>query len=258
MTTEEAAEVAAALISDRAVPFELADTPDETETEEATDSLETPRPAPPKSSSETPIPSAPKPGPSIGRSLRGAIDTEQMPETAAEAISRRGKVGLTYDAQAWADRLGISVSDISEICEDPDDEWLSDNAEVFYLIGRGVGLTVSTHDGAILAVRRESSMSRFRPRDEFRRPGIPRGRGGVGNRYPNDEKELRKLLIARGFEVVTVASGHQRISKDGNSKSISSTPGEGRTVINEAKAIEREFGVSLVKSSGKTRKRRKS
>lgn len=244
LNDQEAIQAAAALLSESSPAFEAekAEVPDPVERPSC------PTPADLALPRRAPEPKPRRPRPS-GRPDKGVIDVSSMPHSSSEALRvREGKVDFVSDSRRWAEKLSVSDEEIIGICEDPEEEWLSENAEVFYVIGNGVGLTISTYDGAVLAVRKDFHMNRFRlPEREER--GTPRGRGGSGRRYPNDADGLRRLLVERGFEVETVGSGHQRVSRDGLSKNISSTPGDHRTVINEIKNIERHFGVSLAKES---------
>lgn len=247
LSPSEIARAAAALLSDHVPAFEK--------------SIEPPVEPVPVPAAEAP-PACPKPSDiassmtaptalpardaHVSRPAKGRIDVSAMPITAAEAIRLHGGVSLVPDAREWAGRIGADEEAIADVCTAPEEEWLSENAEVFYVIGDGLGLTVSTYDGAVLAVRRASAMDRFRPRErsEVR---VPRGRGGSGRSYPQDAEELRQLLVERGFSVDVAQSGHRRVSRDGSSVNISSTPSDHRTVLNEAKKIERHFGVSLRK-----------
>lgn len=250
LSPSEIARAAAALLSDHVPAFEKSIEPS---AEPVPVPVEPPAEAPPAcpkpsdiASSMTAPTAAPVQDAHVSRPTKGRIDVSAMPATAAEAIRLRGGVSLVPDAQEWASRLGADEGAIADVCTTPEEEWLSENAEVFYVIGDGLGLTVSTYDGAVLTVRRASAMDRFRPRErsEVR---VPRGRGGSGRSYPQDADELRQLLVERGFSVDVAQSGHRRVSRDGSSVNISSTPSDYRTVLNEAKRIERHFGVSLKK-----------
>lgn len=246
LSDEQAAGIASALLSDQVEPVFV--------------TLDPPKPKPgpstvpkPSDIKRIPLPSSPATTPTPeADSRRGhhrsPLDLDSFPYSAEEAVGRRGSVSFVRSSEEWADRLGVDEERVLSICANPDDEWLSDNAEVFYVVGQGVGLTVSTDDGAVLGVRRAQHMGQFRVPDR-QAPGIPRGRGGSGRRYPSDAEGLRRLLSERGFEVDVVGSGHQRVSLDRRSVNISSTPGDYRTVINEIKKIERHFGVSLAKES---------
>lgn len=247
LSPSEIARAAAALLSDHVPAFEKSIEPSVEPV--PVPSAEAP-PARPKPSDIAPSMTAPTAVPvrdaHVSRPTKGRIDVSAMPITAAEAIRLHGGVSLVPDAREWAGRIGADEEAIADVCTAPEEEWLSENAEVFYVIGDGLGLTVSTYDGAVLAVRRASAMDRFRPRErsEVR---VPRGRGGSGRSYPQDAEELRQLLVERGFSVDVAQSGHRRVSRDGSSVNISSTPSDHRTVLNEAKKIERHFGVSLRK-----------
>ena len=247
LSPSEIARAAAALLSDHVPAFEKSiEPPVEPVHVPAADAP----PACPKPSDIASSMTAPTALPArdthVSRPAKGRIDVSAMPITAAEAIRLHGGVSLVPDAREWAGRIGADEEAIADVCTAPEEEWLSENAEVFYVIGDGLGLTVSTYDGAVLAVRRASAMDRFRPRErsEVR---VPRGRGGSGRSYPQDAEELRQLLVERGFSVDVAQSGHRRVSLDGSSVNISSTPSDYRTVLNEAKKIERHFGVSLRK-----------
>ena len=247
LSPSEIARAAAALLSDHVPAFEKSiEPPVEPVHVPAADAP----PACPKPSDIASSMTAPTALPArdthVSRPTKGRIDVSAMPITAAEAIRLHGGVSLVPDAREWAGRIGADEEAIADVCTAPEEEWLSENAEVFYVIGDGLGLTVSTYDGAVLAVRRASAMDRFRPRErsEVR---VPRGRGGSGRSYPQDAEELRQLLVERGFSVDVAQSGHRRVSRDGSSVNISSTPSDHRTVLNEAKKIERHFGVSLRK-----------
>ena len=247
LSPSEIARAAAALLSDHVPAFEKSiEPPVEPVHVPAADAP----PACPKPSDIASSMTAPTALPArdthVSRPAKGRIDVSAMPITAAEAIRLHGGVSLVPDAREWAGRIGADEEAIADVCTAPEEEWLSENAEVFYVIGDGLGLTVSTYDGAVLAVRRASAMDRFRPRErsEVR---VPRGRGGSGRSYPQDAEELRQLLVERGFSVDVAQSGHRRVSRDGSSVNISSTPSDYRTVLNEAKKIERHFGVSLRK-----------
>lgn len=247
LSPSEIARAAAALLSDHVPAFEKSvEPPVEPVPVPATEAP----PACPKPSDIASSMTAPTALPArdahVSRPTKGRIDVSAMPITAAEAIRLHGGVSLVPDAREWASRIGADEEAIADVCTAPEEEWLSENAEVFYVIGDGLGLTVSTYDGAVLAVRRASAMDRFRPheRPEVR---VPRGRGGSGRSYPQDAEELRQLLVERGFSVDVAQSGHRRVSRDGSSVNISSTPSDHRTVLNEAKKIERHFGVSLRK-----------
>ena len=247
LSPSEIARAAAALLSDHVPAFEKSiEPPVEPAPAPAADAP----PACPKPSDIASSMTAPTALPArdahVSRPTKGRIDVSAMPITAAEAIRLHGGVSLVPDAREWAGRIGADEESIADVCTAPEEEWLSENAEVFYVIGDGLGLTVSTYDGAVLAVRRASAMDRFRPRErsEVR---VPRGRGGSGRSYPQDAEELRQLLVERGFSVDVAQSGHRRVSRDGSSVNISSTPSDHRTVLNEAKKIERHFGVSLRK-----------
>lgn len=247
LSPSEIARAAAALLSDHVPAFEKSiEPPVEPVTVPAAD-VPPARPKPSDIASSMTAPTAaPVRDAHVSRPTKGRIDVSAMPITAAEAIRLHGGVSLVPDAREWAGRIGADEEAIADVCTAPEEEWLSENAEVFYVIGDGLGLTVSTYDGAVLAVRRASAMDRFRPRErsEVR---VPRGRGGSGRSYPQDAEELRQLLVERGFSVDVAQSGHRRVSRDGSSVNISSTPSDHRTVLNEAKKIERHFGVSLRK-----------
>lgn len=247
LSPSEIARAAAALLSDHVPAFEKSiEPPVEPAPAPAADAPPAcPKPSDIASSMTAPT-AAPVRDARVSRPTKGRIDVSAMPITAAEAIRLHGGVSLVPDAREWAGRIGADEESIADVCTAPEEEWLSENAEVFYVIGDGLGLTVSTYDGAVLAVRRASAMDRFRPRErsEVR---VPRGRGGSGRSYPQDAEELRQLLVERGFSVDVAQSGHRRVSRDGSSVNISSTPSDHRTVLNEAKKIERHFGVSLRK-----------
>lgn len=253
LSPSEIARAAAALLSDHVPAFEKSIEPSAEPVPVPVEPAAATPPTPPTcpkpsdiASSMTAPTAAPAREVHVSRPTKGRIDVSAMPITAAEAIRLHGGVSLVPDAREWAGRLGADEDAIADVCTTPEEEWLSENAEVFYVIGDGLGLTVSTYDGAVLAVRRASAMDRFRPRErsEVR---VPRGRGGSGRSYPQDAEELRQLLVERGFSVDVAQSGHRRVSRDGSSVNISSTPSDYRTVLNEAKKIERHFGVSLRK-----------
>src|SRR5699024_4572106 len=247
LSPSEISRAAAALLSDHVPAFEKSIEPS---AEPVPVPVEPAAAAPPTRPKPSDIASSMTAAPArevhVSRPTKGRIDVSAMPITAAEAIRLHGGVSLVPDAREWAGRIGADEEAIADVCTAPEEEWLSENAEVFYVIGDGLGLTVSTYDGAVLAVRRASAMDRFRPRErsEVR---VPRGRGGSGRSYPQDAEELRQLLVERGFSVDVAQSGHRRVSQDGSSVNISSTPSDHRTVLNEAKKIERHFGVSLRK-----------
>lgn len=247
LSPSEIARAAAALLSDHVPAFEKSVEPPAEPVPAPSADAPPARPKPSDIASSMTAPTAlPARDTHVSRPTKGRIDVSAMPITAAEAIRLHGGVSLVPDAREWAGRIGADEEAIADVCTAPEEEWLSENAEVFYVIGDGLGLTVSTYDGAVLAVRRASAMDRFRPRErsEVR---VPRGRGGSGRSYPQDAEELRQLLVERGFSVDVAQSGHRRVSRDGSSVNISSTPSDHRTVLNEAKKIERHFGVSLRK-----------
>lgn len=171
--------------------------------------------------------------------------TTPFPDSAIEAlrVDDDGEVLFVSSSRGWAQRLDLDSTRIIEICSAPEEEWLADSAEVFYLVGGGFGLTISTSDGAVLAVRDGEDMDRFRPRSAP--GGVPRGKGGSGRRYPNDALGLRKLLRTEGFDLELDGSGHYEVQRDGISMHISATPSDYRTIINDIKKLERFFGVSL-------------
>src|SRR5699024_11573146 len=97
----------------------------------------------------------------VARPTPARIGVSATPITAAEAIRLHGGVSLVPDAREWAGRIGADEEAIADVCTAPEEEWLSENAEVFYVIGDGIGLTVTTYDGTVLAVRRVSAFDTF-------------------------------------------------------------------------------------------------
>lgn len=81
-----------------------------------------------------------------------------------------------------------------------------------------------------------------RPRDVEPRP---RGRGGIGTRYPTSTDELIDLLQARGPTIERTRGKHTIIRYRGRNSPILSTPSEYHSLQNTIKELERELGIDL-------------
>lgn len=246
LSDAQAAEVAASLLSARTAPISIELTAVRNPSPADLRGLRAASPAPAASPSSPASPAEPDDGP-FGSRL---IDLEHLATSAQEALDLTAPdVRIVAAGREWAERLGVSTQQIVEVCLDPEDEWLSADAHIVYVVGQDIGLSLSTKDGAVLSVRPAEDMGSFK-RHLAPDRGTPRGRGGSGTRYPNDPRALRELLTGRGFEVELVNRGHYRVSRPGGSSMhISATPSDYRTLINEIKKIERHFGVSLAKEA---------
>lgn len=194
-----------------------------------------------------PVPSLDRPPLQSAVYSVSSVAENHFPTNAAEALGRAETISFVSSSRMWAERMSVTDEQVRRVCEDPDDEWLSETGEVFYVVGDDIGLTVSARDGAVLAVRPAEAMAQFRA-SEPSPTGLRRGHGGRGRRYPSDGPALHKLLVERGFRVQPVANGHYEVSRDGVSRQISATPSDCRTIINDIKGLERTFGISLART----------
>ncbi|MCL6423697.1 hypothetical protein Bequi_09905 [Brachybacterium sp. JHP9] len=187
---------------------------------------------------------APAPGAPLYSTRTGAGPSGPT-QDALDLLLAAEHLHFTQDATIWAYELGASEERVRAICRGPEEEWLADSGEVLYVIGDGIGLTISVRDGSVLAVRAAEHMDSLRPRKE---QGIPRGHGGSGRRYPTTPEDLRQLLLERGFTVELAGNGHYDVRRDGGFRQISATPSDYRTLLNEIKSLEKTFEVSLART----------
>lgn len=149
---------------------------------------------------------------------------------------------LLPDARRWAEDLGVADDRIREILEDPAEEWtaFSRTGEASVVTDGEIAVVVSLDGKVVLSVARYERAVSSRPREQ----AIPRGHGGVGNRYPTTLKDLMSLLAERGCTVDS-SGRHTHVELDGRTFTMPKTPSDHRSLLNTIKGIERELGISL-------------
>lgn len=150
-------------------------------------------------------------------------------------------------AEEWAGRLGVDRARILRIWDDPADEWVaaSRTGTAIVVTDEEIGVTVGLDHQTILSVTTRERALRSKPPEPGRQPGIPRGHGGIGTRYPTTQRELLQRARAAGADVQDLSGGHIRVTKDGRSYTIAATGSDYRGLMNGAKGIERELGIDL-------------
>ncbi|WP_152351356.1 hypothetical protein [Brachybacterium subflavum] len=200
-----------------------------------------PRPAP------TPVPAPPTPVPTPAEmpASRPAAPNRARPRPGGPFVPPGGgeeDFDLLPDARRWAEDLGVADDRIRAILEDPAEEWtaFSRTGEASVVTDGEIAVVVSLDGKVVLSVARYERAVSSRPREQ----AIPRGHGGVGNRYPTTLKDLMSLLAERGCTVDS-SGRHTHVELDGRTFTMPKTPSDHRSLLNTIKGIERELGISL-------------
>lgn len=139
----------------------------------------------------------------------------------------------------------VTYDDIVDAALEPQTTWRApqDNAEV--RLGAQHAVLVADDNGEVIAViPREIAL---RERHRLQGGGIPRKRGGSGNRFPTDTKELVERFRAAGFEVSHGGKHYKAThpSRPGQPTTFPVSPSDHRSIKNAVLEARREFGIDL-------------
>ncbi|WP_181273574.1 hypothetical protein [Brevibacterium oceani] len=190
----------------------------------------------------TPAELAPKCGSAqvpVFSTVTGDEPPESAPLLSAESIK------VLPGVQPFVAEFGLDPADLAEIINDPEDEWLDDDGTKSVHLRGDHAVVLGLADETVVSVIPRSRALRNKPVS----PGMPRGRGGQGTRYPTSMNELEELLRARGAEITFVSSGHRRVDFDGRSSTLVTTPSDHRSLRNTITQLEKGLGLDLRRDS---------
>lgn len=197
------------------------------------------RPSPPPSvpTPATIIRQPPRPAP-VFSTVTGDPEEAEDPALSPESID------VLPGVRPFLARFGLDREDLASIVNDPEDEWLDYTGTKSIHLGEHHAVVLGLGDETVVSVIPRARALREKPRN----PGVPRGHGGAGTRYPTSMGELETMLAARGATITYVGSGHKRVDANNASATLTTTPGDYRSLRNTITQLESKLGLDLTRS----------
>lgn len=179
----------------------------------------------------------PPPAP-VFSTVTGDGPESDLPRLSPESID------VLPGVRPFLDRFGLDHADLAAIVNDAEDEWFDFTGTKSIHLGDQYAVILGLGDETVVSVIPRERALREKPRN----PGIPRGHGGIGTRYPTSMGELEELLSTRGATITHVGSGHKRVDVGRASATLTTTPGDYRSLRNTITQLESKLGLDLTRS----------
>lgn len=199
---------------------------------------ETIKPSPPVAvpTPATIIRQPPRPAP-VFSTVTGDEAAGDDPQLSSESID------ILPGVRPFLARFGLDHEDLASIVNDPEDEWFDETGTKSIHLGAHYAVVLGLADETVVSVIPRARALHERPRNT----STPRGHGGMGTRYPTSMAELETMLKARGATITFVGSGHKRVDHGSAHATLTTTPGDYRSLRNTITQLETKLGMDLTR-----------